>query len=538
MRSHSPASRFSSLLALLVLSGCNTAYREAMSQAKEAAVRGDFMTAARAYRTACAASPDDEMACTRFPIFAQKATTQALESARTPCEAGDLDRCIPPLLDSLDLIPNHPEVTAMLEKASQLHAERCASKWNAEGSLDTQVAGLACLQARGPQFPLPGYQTLLSERANRIASRFAELAVTAEKQGTAGAATVLWSTAQCLAPASDTTSRTEQARQAFRGQSAIPVVTRLDGSMSPQIARELSDLCYRLSSGLPAWARCAETGTVPGQPAPLELQVDALIQRVVENVSEDVRNVDYVSGTRWVSNPDYSAAEERLERAEREYRRAEKHRDDMDDECEAEKNTHEASCVGCPEPTSKKTACDEARALHAAYDSASQELSAARSSLSNTPESVKEDVYDTFTYSVWTHRWSSDFRFTLQANTPGATAPARQQGALSFQDEEHVGFRPAGLDADALETPSPRDFSNAFFNQLAPHLLEAVQRDAQARGAWRRAQCNELPADWSIPWVQCWAESTLWGSGQEPQATGLLQLIATRAGASEQPLCR
>ncbi|WNG35631.1 hypothetical protein F0U61_19645 [Archangium violaceum] len=538
MRSHPLASRFSPLLALFVLSGCNTAYREAISQAKEAAVRGDFMTAARAYRSACAAAPDDEMACTRVPIFAQKATAQALESARTPCEAGELDRCIPPLLDSLDLIPNHPEVTAMLEKASQLHTERCASKWSTEGSLDTQVAGLACLQARGHQFPLPGYQTLLSERASRIASRFAELAVTAEKQGTAGAATALWSAAQCLTPGADTASRTEQARQAFRGQSAIPVVTRLDGAMSPQIARELSDLCHRLSSGLPFWARCAELGTVPGQPAPLELQVDALIQRVVENVSEDVRTVDYVSGTRWVSNPDYSAAEKRLERAEREYRRAEKHRDDMDDACETEKNTHEASCVGCPEPSSKKTACDEAKALHAAYDSASQELSSARSNLSNTPESVKEDVYDTFTYSAWTHRWSSDFRFTLQANTPGATAPARQQGVLSFQDEEHVGFRPAGLSANALEAPSPRDFSNAFFNQLAPHLLEAVQRDAQVRAAQRRAQCNELPANWSIPWVQCWAESTLWEKGQEPQPTELLQLIATRVGAAEQPLCR
>ncbi|QRK04989.1 hypothetical protein JQX13_32905 [Archangium violaceum] len=538
MRSHPLASRFSSLLALLVLSGCNTAYRQAMSQAKEAAIRGDFMTAARSYRTACAAAPDDEMACTRVPIFAEKATAQALESARPPCEAGDLDRCIPPLLDSLDLIPNHPEVTEMLEKASQLHTERCAGKWNAEGSLETQVAGLACLQTRGHQFPLPSYQTLLTERASRIASRFAELAMTAENQGTAGAATVLWSAAQCLAPGADTSSRTEQTREAFRFQSAIPVATRLEGSMSPPIARELSDLCHRLTPGLPFWARCAETGTVPGQPAPLELQVDALIQRVMENVSEDVRSVDYVSGTRWVSNPDYAAAEKRLAQAEREYRRAEKHRDDMDDECANETDTHEASCVGCPEPSSKKTACDEAKALHAAYDSASRELSAARSSLSNTPQSVKEDVYDTFTYSVWTHRWSSDFRFTLQANTPGSTAPVHHQGVLRFEDDEHVGFSPAGLRANALEVPSARDYSNAFFEQLAPHMLAAVHRDAQARGAQRRAWCNELPTDWSTPWVQCWAESTLWESGREPQPTALLQLIATRAGASEQPLCR
>src|SRR5690242_14052355 len=102
MRS-SPVSRLSLLLALLVLGGCNTAYREAMAQARDGALRGDFMTAARAYRKACAAAPDDETACSRVPVFAEKAVTQALESARPPCEAGELDRCIPPLLDSLDL---------------------------------------------------------------------------------------------------------------------------------------------------------------------------------------------------------------------------------------------------------------------------------------------------------------------------------------------------------------------------------------------------------------------------------------------------
>ncbi|HEX8819710.1 MAG TPA: hypothetical protein VF794_07310, partial [Archangium sp.] len=148
MRSPSLPPRFSSLLALLVLSGCNTAYREAMSQARDAAIRGDFMTAAHAYRAACAADPEDETACSRVPLFNQKATAQAIETARPACEVGELDRCVPPLRAAWDLLPNHPELTAMLEKASQLHTERCAT-WKAEGPLSTAVAGLACLQSRG-----------------------------------------------------------------------------------------------------------------------------------------------------------------------------------------------------------------------------------------------------------------------------------------------------------------------------------------------------------------------------------------------------
>ena len=538
MRAHPLLSRFSLFLALLASSGCNTTYREAMAQAREAAVRGDFMTAARAYRTACAAAPDDKDACSRFPIFAQKATDQALESARPPCEAGELDRCLPPLLAAKDLIPEHAEVNTLLEKASQLQVERC-SKWQADGPLGTAVAGLACLQSRGHQLPVASYQTLLSESAARLASRFADLATTARDEGSHGASSVLMSAAQCLAPAPQTASRVNMARQSFLAQSAIPVMTHIDGSMSPQVAQGLSGLCERMSSKLPSWARCASTGTMPGQPDVFQVWVDALIQRAVQTVSEDVRNLDYVSGTRRVDNPEYGSALERVSSAESALKRAEKRKAEKEAECEEAKHTHEASCVGCPDPAEKKSRiCDEASDAASDYSSALSELSSARKHLSNTPETVLEDVYDTFTYSVWTYRWSSNYRFTLQSSTPGSTEPAQGAGALQFQDQEHVGFRPGGLSADPLEVPSDQSYADAFLKQLTPYVVEAVQRDAVARGAWRRSQCSALPADWGLSWVQCWAESALWSSGKEPQASEFLGLLATSASASSPPLCR
>ncbi len=537
MRSQLLLSRFSLLLGLLALSGCNTAYREAMAQAKEAAVRGDFLTAARAYRAACTAAPDDKTACGRFPIFAQKATDQALESARPPCEAGELDRCLPPLLDAKDLIPEHAEVNALLEKASQLHVERC-SKWPVEGPLGTAVAGVACLQSRAHQLPVPSYQTLLLERAAGLASRFADLATTARGENSHGASAVLMSAAQCLSPAAETASRVNMARKSFIAQSAIPVMAHLDGSMSPRIAHGLSGLCERMSSALPSWARCASTGTVPGQPDVFQVWVDALIQRAVQTVSEDVRNLDYVSGTRQVSNPEYGRALERVEQAESALEHAEKVKEEKAAACEEAKHTHEASCVGCPAPASDKSVCDQADSAADEYASSSRELSAARKHLSNTPETVLEDVYDTFTYSVWTYRWSSNYRFKLQSSTPGSTDPLQGAGALQFQDDEHVGFRPGGLVADPLEVPSEQTYADAFVAQLTPYVVAAVKRDAEARGAWRRSQCSALPADWSTPWVQCWAEAALWSNGREPQASEFLHLLATSAGASSPPVCR
>lgn len=535
MRSLLQLSTLSSLFALLVLSGCNTAYRQAMAQAEEAAIRGDFMTAAHAYRAACAASPDDEKACSRAATFAQKATDQAIATARPACDAGDLDQCLPPLLAARELIPDHPEVNAMLERASQVQTERC-SKWKAEGPLTEATAGLACLQSRASQLPVPSYQALLNERGNQLSSRFAQLAGTAQGQSTAGASTVLWSAAQCFSPSTDANSRAEQARQAFLSQSSIPVGIRVNGRVPPQIASELSRLCESMSANLAPAARCAERGMAPGQPDPLEIRVNALIQSAVENVSEDVRSLRYLSGTRQVRNPAYRAARERLNEAERSVRDTESLKSDKDKECEQARHTHNASCVGCTD--NKPSPCQEAENYSEDLKSRYRERDDARHAFDATPETVAEDVYDDFTYSVLTHRWASSYRFTLQSSSPGSTPTAEQAGELRFEDQEHVGFSPGGLTPDPLEVPTAGAYAGAFMQQVAPSVFAEVQRDSVARGAARRAQCSALPEGWGLPWVQCWAEASLWESGREPQVTDFLRVLASTAGASDQPLCR
>jgi hypothetical protein len=523
-------------LALVVLGGCNTAYREAMSRARDAAINGDFLTAAFAYRDACRAAPDDEEACSRAPTFAQKATDQALADARPACDAGDLDRCIQPLLPAHDLMPSHPEVNGLLEKAGQVHAERCA-QWKPEGPLATAVAHLACLQLRAAQLPVPGYQALLTERADRLGARFGELAATARGPRTAGAAAVLWSAAQCFAPGDALNTRVQQARQDFLSQSAIPIVAELGGSMSNRVADALTDVCGRLSSGLPPWTRCVRPGTAPGPVEPLQLSVSARIQRPRETVARDVRSVRYVSGTREVPNPAYETVHKSLHITERQLRDLERPKRDKEAACEQLRKTHGASCVGCPKEANQKTVCDEAKELAETWKRLDGEREAARQELTKHPATLTEEIHDTFTYPVRMVRWSSDFQFTLQANTQGGVQPVQQSGALRFEDEEHVGFSPAGLKPNPLEEPPVQAYADAFLQQLAPHVFEAVRRDGEVRGAARRAECGELPEGWGLPWVQCWAEASLWG-GQPPEVSQFLQLLATQAGGSAQPLCR
>jgi hypothetical protein len=539
MRTPPLSSRLAPVLTLLVLSGCNSAYREAFARAKEAAIRGDFLTAARGYRDACRAAPDDEDACTRMPLFAVKATDQALTSARPACAAGDLDRCLPPLLDARDVQPEHAEVNALLAQASQLHTERCEGQWKDDGQMGTAVAGFACLQSRGHQLPVASFQDLLVARAGQLSSRFATLATQAHAQGTAGAEAVLWNTARCLAPAEATNAQSQRSSQDFFIQSAIPVAAELGGRIPPPVAHGLASPCMSLSSGLPRWARCAETGSVPGQPEPLQIRVDALIQRTVETVTENIDRVRYVSGKRQVRNPRYGEARERVSHAEHDLREAEKAAKDKQAECDKASTTHDATCVGCAKtPPATSTACDEAKRFAEARERRARERLDVGRELDATPEFLTEDVYDTFTYSIFTHNWSSPFQFTLETSTAGMQPPVRQAGELRFADAEHVGFQPAGLTADPLDVPPPQAYSQAFLSQLAPHVFAAVQRDAQVRGAARRAACASLPADWSTSWVQCWAEAALWESGNEPAPNEFLRVLASSKGAPQQPQCR
>jgi hypothetical protein len=533
MRSQLLIPSLSSLLALLVLNGCNSAYRQAFARAEEAAQRGDFMTAAHAYRAACAASPDDEKACSRAPVFAQKATDQAIANARPACDAGDLNQCLPPLVAAWELIPNHPELTAIFERASQVHQERC-SRWKPNGPLAHATAELACLQSQGKQLPIQSYQSLLASRANQLAQRYSELAANVPAHSSAGAANVLWSAAQCLAPEVDMRQRVDSARQGFLTQSAIPVYIRVEGKIPNPIAGYLSSLCQNLSANLAPAAQCAAPGTVPGPQAPLEIRMNALISNPREDVAVDMRSLRYLREKRQILNPAYADAQKRLKKAEYELQVVESAKQSKDQACEQSQRAPAASATGAQ----TRSPCDEASEFAQNVETRARERNEARTHLSNTPETLIEEVWDNFVYPVKTHRWASSYRFTLQSSSPGSAPTAPQDGALRFEDQEHVGFAPGGLQADPLVVPPARAYADAFIQQVAPAVFSEVQRDSISRGNARRAQCTTLPENWDPSWVQCWAEASLWENGREPQAPEFLGILAASAGASDQPQCR
>jgi len=524
----------SALLVLLVSSGCNSAYHQAMTRGREAALRGEALAAAQGYRDACAASPGEAKACAPAAHFAQRAIEEALASVGPACEAGELEACLPPLLAVHALRPEHPEVNALLEQAGQLHAERCAG-WPEEGPLGEALAGFACLQSRAAQLPVPGYQRLLAESASHVSLRFAELSDTAWKQGSAGAAYVLVSASRCLVPEPKLDSLVDRAHQRFLVESALPVVPTLQGSIPPHIAEQLAEPCRRLPSPLAPATRCEAPGGGAGPIEPLSLQVDTLIQSPVERISEDTERVSYVRNRRWVANPNYASAQAALRIASDTLAELAREKSDKDTACAIASRSHPATCVGCAEPP-EKSECTEAKEAAASYQSQSRRVDEARAYLNLTPEQVEEREYADHTYPVYTYTWTSDFRFTVQSSA--LEAPLRYSGGVRFSDETHEDFSPADLAADPLVRPSAHDFAEAFLEQLTPQVVRAVKQGRVARGAARRAQCNALPQDWGNDWVQCWAEAGLWEQGQAPQGIGFLQALLASADPTARVQCR
>jgi hypothetical protein len=517
-------------------SGCNSVYHQLMAHARQAESEGNFTAAVRSYREACRNTPHrDEEACRLAPLMVQKATEKAIAATRQACESGDLDVCLPPLLAVWKLDPKSLKVNTALAQASQLHRERCASQWSAEGPLSTAVAGVVCLQ-RARQFPVPAYQAYLKEREGQLAMRFSELATAADEQASPGAATVLWSTAQCLSPGGKGAMREPVARNGFLSQSSIPlIIPPLQGSIPPGMAEHLVGPCERMASQLPSAVRCAVVGTTPGQQEPLVVRVDALIEPVEEKFTEEAKSLRYVAGKVDVPNRDYPAARERLMAATIALEEVQRKKKQKNAECEATQVRYASSCTGC---STAKTACEEAQSLKAEYEARSKEHAAATTHLEKTPENVEMTLYDDFQYALKTYRWTSDFHFTLLSSSDTTPSNNLQQGVLSFTDTEHPGLSKAGLEADPLKAPNDADFAKAFLERLTPYVVSAVKRDSAMRGSAREAWCKEQPEDWNIPWLQCWAESTLWKNAKEPQPTEFLQLLVNRADASLKPRCR
>jgi hypothetical protein len=264
----------------------------------------------------------------------------------------------------------------------------------------------------------------------------------------------------------------------------------------------------------------------------MDVHVDALIQRPQEAISEEPRSITYVSGKRMEPNANYGLVRAHFDEAEYALKRVERQKSAKDAECTSFKSVPQSS------QSSQEDPCDEAKLLAERYGERNTELEKATKQLRETPKEVAIEVYSTFNYVVRNHIWSSGYHFTVQTNTPGAPTPLRQQGTLRFEDKEHVGLAVAKLREDPLVVPLPDAYSKAFLAQLGSAVTSMVRADGEVRGSARRAQCQELPADWSIPWVQCWAEASLWGSAREGDGVGFLQVLATSAEGTSSPRCR
>jgi hypothetical protein len=149
-----------------------------------------------------------------------------------------------------------------------------------------------------------------------------------------------------------------------------------------------------------------------------------------------------------------------------------------------------------------------------------RELEAARSEARETPAMLEEPIKEEFHYVARRHEWT--VRWIADVTLAGQTV--RASGAAAATDEEHEGNARAGLGADPLSPPEGPWFLADVSSQLAARAADLASGELARRATERRAACVGDAPVWTGPWLQCWAEATLW-SGVEP--AGLPLLVGT-----------
>ena len=289
-------------LALLCLTQCNGALREAMARAEAAHGRGDHFGEAVALRDACAAAPSEQEICAAAKDSADEVIGKQLQVASGPC-ASEPTAC----LAALEVLspfagPLDARLTPHFDRAGDMFAERCG-----RAPLDTAedaVFIVRCVEAYRARIPTPAYAArigLLRQRAGAFMDQQA-----AARAGSPGVAWLHASLAGCLGGEAAYAPRVKAYRDAFTDAHGVRL------SVSGQEAVAPATLCAQLQPRFGSIVRCDGRGA-----SELPLHVEAWLDPLTDSPLHEVRSVDVLDHTERWENPDYRFAQARLREARR-----------------------------------------------------------------------------------------------------------------------------------------------------------------------------------------------------------------------------
>lgn len=471
----------------LAAGGCNTSYLAAMRRGDTALAAGNRGEAVTAYRDACRLDPQSK-ACALAEQVGQDAVREIVAGAKGPCETGTIDMCLEALAPARNLDTPTPEFDRALASAGRRHIATCGED---STDLDRVAERMACLLAPLEAIALPSYHDEVAAIGHASARTFLQAAEAARPDG---ARYVLTSVARCY----DTRVESGAALSAFARSVAVPIEVTVDTSAVMGDARAFTNLCQAAAAQLGGRVFCGSHEDAAKRGIVFDMKIGLEAWRHAS--TRTVRSVQYVSGIRRDENPDYGPAERRYQEAQSAFQQIEQEALDRKARCDSYQT---------------EAACNYYNAIVPTYNQRSQARADAAQYLDQTPRVIERKVVDTFHYNVDTHTWDANWSYQISGSGHGGA-----QHPAHYQDDTHVGFDAANLEADPLVPPAPGQVEAGVAAELAAIIARSASA-AITKGATQQRQACPAGA-WDAAALQCWARAEQL-AGKVPTGADVLQ---------------
>lgn len=463
---------------------------------------GQFYEAALAYRDACRAQPSNNEACKRAASIAAFVVDSAMAAARTACEGSTADqaeRCLNVLIPARTLAPGDPTANAMADRAGATLFTACQADRLA--SVPQAIAALKCAGARRALVDRPTYETQLWTAAAQGASILSASLPSLTESSHAGARWMVSGAMACLEGSVAANTTHQAARDAFFARSSIPFAFDVGLQGTADRTDVYDGRCASVASQVEG-SRCEGD-------AALRVRFELRRGPVGHRVVEQERDLRYQAGVDVVPNPERPGAEERADLADRAYRDADDELRERDQACDRARSelSSAGNCSDCAERRHADDVCASAGRAHTVMDDRRRERDDARSRLDQTPRTIEQPRFETFRYVEAHHIWDVPWTYDVGV----ADRRLHKEGTLTVEDIEHVGYDPAGLVADRLEPPMLGWADVHLAKQGVEEGVDALAGELTRRAERRFAACADDREAFLPDWMQCRAESQLWG---------------------------
>jgi hypothetical protein len=468
------------VVAVSLMTACTPPWRQAYLRGEDAVARGRAADAAVAFGESCDLDDAASDACVRARTLRRQAVEDALVASKSACTR-DLGPCLDALEAARPLGAQERELGARLEAvlddASARHVTRCEAL--ASGTYQEAMIKARCLALRENDVGTGAHHQRVGAALARLADAL-DLPPSSSSSSSSSSKTpalqaIHAGLALCYAPTSARAAVANAARDAVTAHHAAAVDVTLVSGLRAEVQ---GSLCRAMAKRAPV--RCER------RPGALQVRAAVTAGDVEHTTRRTQKAVRYVDHVEEKPNPEYARLRDIVDQSTASIRQAAIERDDRKADCDtAESQLRIAEyCYDCGERVHRDDVCARARDADSRHGDLERAHWSKENDLRRTDAVLRIEHTAVFDYVEVRHAWTQPFRIEGRCSLGAFQEPALDANrTVRFEDDEHVGFGPAGLPNDPVTEPSGAAFASEVHDTGASEVGAYVDRCLTSFGA-------------------------------------------------------